>query len=225
MSETQELIEQIIRGLDLLGVVANALLGAAVARQFKLDPVGFAILSIVSALGGGAIRDVLLDTTPVALTDPAYLLCALGASALAFLVHFEGRRWRQVFPYVDALALGTWAVVGTQKSLSMGLAPLPSILLGVLTAVGGGAVRDIMLGQVPKIFRRSELYATAAFVGALAFFLLREAGMGPFAAPAATLVGAGVCLLAHKQGWVLPTEPVLTAEVRGKTINRFRRRG
>ena len=225
MSETQELIEQIIRGLDLLGVVANALLGAAVARQFKLDPVGFAILSIISALGGGAIRDVLLDTTPVALTDPAYLVCALGASALAFLVRFEGRRWRQVFPYVDALALGTCAVVGTQKSLQAGLAPLPSILLGVLTAVGGGAVRDVMLGQVPKIFRQSELYATAALIGAIAYYLLREVGLGTFAAPVGTLVGAGVCLLAHKQGWVLPTQPILSANLRGKTVNRFRRRG
>lgn len=225
MTEHQALIEEIIRSIDLLGVVTNALLGAAVARQFNLDPVGFAILSIISALGGGAIRDVLLDTTPVALTDPAYLVCALGASALAFLVRFEGRRWRQVFPYVDALALGTWAVVGTQKSLQAGLAPLPSILLGVLTAVGGGAVRDVMLGQVPKIFRQSELYATAALIGAIAYYLLREVGLGPFAAPGGTLVGAGVCLLAHKQGWMLPTQPILSANLRGKTVNRFRRRG
>lgn len=225
MSEQQELIEQVLRSVDLLGVVTNALLGAAVARQFNLDPVGFAIISMISALGGGAIRDVLLNQTPIALTDGAYLACALGASALAFLVRFEGRRWRQVFPYVDALALGAWAVAGTQKALLTGISPLPAVLLGVLTAVGGGAVRDVMLGQVPSIFRRSELYATAALAGAVAYLGMREV-VGPYAAPVGVLVGAGVCLLARRLGWVLPTEPTtLVPHIRGKAINRFRRRG
>ncbi|MEX1908559.1 MULTISPECIES: trimeric intracellular cation channel family protein [Janibacter] len=225
MSEQQELIAQVLRSIDLLGVVTNALLGAAVARQFNLDPVGFAIISMISALGGGAIRDVLLNQTPIALTDGAYLGCALVASGLAFLVRFEGRRWRQVFPYVDALALGAWAVAGTQKALLTGISPLPAVLLGVLTAVGGGAVRDVMLGQVPSIFRRSELYATAALAGALVYLFLREV-VGPYSAPGGVLVGAGVCLLARRLGWVLPTEPaILVPQIRGKAINRFRRRG
>lgn len=227
MAEPVTVVGDVLRGLDLLGVVANGLLGGAVARRFRLDPVGFAILAIVSALGGGAIRDVLLDLRPVALVDPAYLGCALGAAAAAFLVRFEGRRWRQVFPLVDALALGTWAVVGTEKSLIAGVSPLPAILLGVLTAVGGGAVRDMMLGQVPAILQQSELYATAAFAAGLALVLAREAGLGGWASPLAVLVGTALYLVARRLGWMLPTEPVWPAprlRTRGaKGVNRFRR--
>lgn len=211
MSESEEIVGVVLRYLDLIAVVTNALLGAAVARQFRLDAVGFAVLSMVSALGGGVIRDVMLDQTPVALTDGAYLGCALGASVVAFFVRFEGRRWRQLFPYVDAVALGAWAVAGTQKSLLYGISPLPAMLLGMLTAVGGGAVRDIMLGQVPMILRQSEMYASAALAAAAAYVALDEIGIGVWAAPLALLVGAGLCLVARRRGWVVPTEARLPA--------------
>ena len=85
-------IPDLIRFLDLLGVLANGLLGGAVARRFRLDPVGFVVLAIISALGGGAIRDVLLNLRPVALTDLSYLVVALSAALIAFLVPLEGRR-------------------------------------------------------------------------------------------------------------------------------------
>lgn len=200
-------IPDVIRLLDLLGVLANGLLGGAVARRFQLDPVGFTVLAIVSALGGGAIRDVLLNLRPVALTDLSYLTTALVAAIIAFLVPLEGRRWNQLFPWVDAVALGTWAVVGTQKALLHEIHWLPAILLGVLTACGGGAVRDMMLGRVPVILQRSELYATAAFVGGSTLVLLHLLVPGAAASLVAVLVGGGVCLLARKRGWMLPTEP------------------
>lgn len=200
-------IPDIIRILDLLGVLANGLLGGAVARRFNLDPVGFTVLAIVSALGGGAIRDVLLNLRPVALTDLSYLSVALSAAIIAFLIPLEGRRWNQIFPWVDAIALGTWAVVGTQKALLNDVHWLPAILLGVLTACGGGAVRDMMLGRVPMILQQSELYATAAFVGGSALVLLHLVVPGAAASLLAVLVGGGVCLLARKRGWMLPTEP------------------
>lgn len=200
-------IPDIIRLLDLLGVLANGLLGGAVARRFHLDPVGFTVLAIVSALGGGAIRDVLLNLRPVALTDLSYLTVALCAAVLAFLVPLEGRRWNQFFPWVDAIALGTWAVVGTQKALLHDVHWLPAILLGVLTACGGGAVRDMMLGRVPVILQRSELYATAAFVGGSTLVLLHLVITGTAASLVAVLVGGGICLLARRRGWMLPTEP------------------
>lgn len=230
MSGSEEIVTAALRHLDLIAVVTNALLGAAVARQFRLDAVGFAVLSIVSALGGGVIRDVMLDQTPVALTDRAYLGCALGAAVVAFFVRFEGRRWRQVFPYVDAVALGAWAVAGTQKSLLYGLSPLPAMLLGVLTAVGGGAVRDIMLGQVPQILRQSELYASAALAAAAAYVALDALEVEVWAAPAALVVGAGLCLLARRRGWVVPTEgrlptPRLPGAVPQKAVNSFSKLG
>jgi uncharacterized membrane protein YeiH len=200
-------IPDLIAFFDLLGVLANGLLGGAVARRYQLDPVGFTVLAVVSALGGGAIRDVLLNVQPVALTDLRYLTVALAAAAIAYLVRLEGRRWRQVFPWVDAVALGTWAVVGTQKALLHDIHWLPAILLGVLTACGGGVVRDMMLGNVPVILQRSELYATAAFAGGVTLVLLHLVTTGPLASLGALLVGGGVCLLSRKRGWMLPTEP------------------
>lgn len=200
-------IPDLIGFFDLLGVFANGLLGGAVARRHHLDPVGFSVLAIISALGGGAIRDVLLDVQPVALTDLRYLVVALAAAAIAFLVPLEGRLWRRIFPWVDAVALGTWAVVGTQKALLHDIHWLPAILLGVLTACGGGVVRDMMLGNVPQILQRSELYATAAFAGGVALVLLHLLTTGPLASLGALVVGGGVCLLARRRGWMLPTEP------------------
>lgn len=129
-------IPDLIAAFDLLGVFANGLLGGAVARRHQLDPVGFSVLAIISALGGGAIRDVLLDVQPVALTDLRYLTVALVAAGIAFLVPLEGRRWRQVFPWVDAVALGTWAVVGTQKALLLDIHWLPAILLACSPRAG-----------------------------------------------------------------------------------------
>jgi uncharacterized membrane protein YeiH len=103
-------VPELLRALDLTGVFANALLGGAVARSHGLDPVGFAVLAIVSGLGGGIIRDTLLQRgTPVALTDYAYLITALIGAGIAFAVRFEGRVWDRLFPFVDALALGCWA--------------------------------------------------------------------------------------------------------------------
>lgn len=207
MTDSPAVVPDIIRFLDLLGVLANGLLGGAVARRFNLDPVGFAVLAIISALGGGAIRDVLLDLTPIALTDLAYLTVALVAAGISFMVPLEGRRWRQIFPWVDAIALGTWAVVGTQKALMYDIHWLPAILLGVLTACGGGAVRDVMLGRVPAILKQSELYATAAFVAGAVFAALEPVVAGPLLSLVAAGVGGGICILARKRGWMLPTEP------------------
>lgn len=207
MTDAPAVVPDIIRFLDLLGVLANGLLGGAVARRFNLDPVGFAVLAIISALGGGAIRDVLLNLTPIALTDLSYLTVALVAAAVAFLVPLEGRRWNQFFPWVDAIALGTWAVVGTQKALMYDIHWLPAILLGVLTACGGGAVRDVMLGRVPAILKQSELYATAAFVAGAVFAALQPVVAGPPLSLVAAGIGGGICVLARKRGWMLPTEP------------------
>lgn len=207
MTDSPAVVPDIIRFLDLLGVLANGLLGGAVARRFNLDPVGFTVLAIISALGGGAIRDVLLNLKPIALTDLAYLTVALVAAGIAFLVPLEGRRWRQLFPWVDAIALGTWAVVGTQKALMYDIHWLPAILLGVLTACGGGAVRDMMLGRVPVILQQSELYASAAFIAGAVFVVLSLVISDPIVSLVAAGVGGGVCVIARKRGWRLPTEP------------------
>lgn len=194
-----------LRVLDLTGVFANAILGGVIARSERLDPVGFGILAILSGLGGGLIRDVLLGHgTPIALTDYAYILTALGGAALAFLLPIEGPTWDHAWPFLDALALGCWAAAGAQKTLVVGLGWLPAVLLGAVTAVGGGFVRDIVLRRVPGILGGNTLYATCALAAGAVMVGFYNAGYATAGSIVATLVGAGLCLLARWQHWVLP---------------------
>lgn len=194
-----------LRWLDLTGVLANAVLGGVIARSARLDVVGFATLAILSGLGGGIIRDTLLQHgTPIALTDYWYVLTALAGAAIAFLVKVQGRIWDRVWPLVDALALGCWAAAGAQKTLALGLGWLPAVLLGTLTAVGGGFVRDIVLRRVPGILGGNTLYATCALAASAVMVGLYQSHHPTMGAVAATLVGAGLCLLARWQHWVLP---------------------
>ena len=165
MANFDAALSEAFRAVDLIGVFANAVLGGVIARRERLDPVGFATLAILSGLGGGIIRDTLLQHgTPVALTDYSYILTALGAAAITFAVNVQGPLWDRAWPVVDALALGTWAATGAQKTLAIGLGWLPAVLLGTITAVGGGAVRDIVLRRVPTVLGGNTLYATCAVV-------------------------------------------------------------
>jgi len=149
-----------LRVIDLAGVFANALLGGIVAREQRMDPVGFVALAILSGLGGGVIRDTLLQHgPPVALTDYLYVTTALAGAIVAFLTPIHDRVWGAAFPVVDALALGCWAAAGAQKTLDVGLGWLPAVLLGTITAVGGGALRDLTVRRIPQIFGVNTLYA------------------------------------------------------------------
>lgn len=198
-------LTETFRVLDLTGVFANALLGGVIARRERLDPVGFATLAVLSGLGGGLLRDVLLQHgPPVALTDYAYLVTAFAGAGVSFIARVEGRAWDRLWPVVDALALGTWAAAGAQKTLAVGLGWLPAILLGTVTAVGGGAVRDIVLRRVPGVLGGNTLYATCAVVGSGVLVGLSELGRPTAATVASVLVGAGLCLLARWRGWILP---------------------
>lgn len=209
MTEPTTVIPDVLRILDITGILANALLGGALARRYRLDPVGFVTLAVLSGLGGGVIRDVLLQQgPPVALTDPAYLTTALLAALLAWSVQFQGKLWQRVFPWIDALAIGAWASAGTEKALLAGLGWVPAILLGVVTAVGGGAVRDVILGRMPAIFGGSTLYATSATLSGVTVVPLREIGyVGPEVPLIATFLGGALCLISRWRGWGLPAEP------------------
>lgn len=119
--------------LELTGVLTSAVLGGVIARRERLDPIGFATLAILSGLGGGLIRDTLLQHgPPIALTDYRYLVTALAGAVIAYVVRIEGRWWNRLWPVVDALALGAWAAAGAQRTLSFGLI--------LATVVGAGLV-------------------------------------------------------------------------------------
>ena len=209
MAVSDVAISEALRVIDLTGVFANAVLGGVIARGLRMDLVGFGTLAILSGLGGGLIRDTLLQHgPPVALTDYAYILTALAGAVIAFVVNLEGSLWDRVFPFLDALALGTWAAAGAQKTLGLGLGWLPAVFLGTITAVGGGSLRDIVLRRIPSIFGGNTLYATCALLASGVMVALYRAGYPTLGLVVTTLVGGGLTLLARWRGWQLP-EPYL----------------
>ena len=179
--------------LDLLGVFAFALNGALTAvRTARLDVVGVIALGMTTALGGGILRDLLLGATPPAtLSDWRYLAVAAGGGLLAF--GFSRRLERLLFPItvLDAAGLGLFAVTGAAKALEYGLGPVPAIVVGALTGVGGGTIRDVLLRQVPTVLV-SELYAIPAMLAA-AVVVVADV-LGGYGLPAAA--GAAVLCFA-----------------------------
>ena len=193
--------------LDLLGVFLNGILGGAVARSQEMDLFGFGALGLISGLGGGIIRDVLLQHgTPVALTHPAYIPTALAGAGVAFLVRIEHRAWDRLFLLVDAAAISVWATAGALIALAAGLGWLPAVLLGTITATGGGVTRDVILAKVPTVFTEGPLYATVAlFVAAIQ--VLCAKALGPQDATGTLIAisaGFALRLIAYRRGWRLP---------------------
>jgi uncharacterized membrane protein YeiH len=199
-------VSDVFRVIDLTGVFASAALGGVIARKERLDPIGFAVLALLSGLGGGIIRDTLLQHgPPVALTDYGYVLTALTAATVTFVVNVEGRVWNGAWPIIDAIALGAWAAAGAQKTLAVGLGWLPAVLLGTITAVGGGLVRDVVLGRTPGILGGNTLYATCAIAASALMVVFQRNDAASAGLIVATAVGAALCLLARWRGWTLPS--------------------
>lgn len=198
-------LSELFRILDLTGVFANAIIGGLIARQERLDPIGFLTFAVLSGLGGGIVRDVLLQAgPPVALQDYAYLLTALAGAAITYVANVSGPVWDRVWPVIDAVALGTWAAAGAQKSLAVGIGWLPAILLGTITAVGGGAIRDIVTRRIPTVLGGSTLYATCAILASGVLVVCTENGYPTVGLVASTVTGGGLCLIARWRGWMLP---------------------
>ncbi|MDO4606804.1 MAG: trimeric intracellular cation channel family protein [Bowdeniella nasicola] len=198
-------LPDLFRALDLTGVLVNGVLGGLIARKKRFDAMGFAFLAVISALGGGMLRDVLLQHgTPVALTDPLYIVTALAGAALAFVARFDRRWWNRSFILADALVLGCWAATGAAKTLSVGLGWVPALMLGTLTAVGGGMIRDISVGQVPAVFGGTTLYGTAALAGASVMVLMHPHFSSNISMLVATGVGFALCVTARWRRWRLP---------------------
>ena len=153
--------------LDLAGAFAFALNGGLVAiRTTRVDIVGVITLAMITALGGGILRDVLLeDLPPATFTDWRYLAVASGAGLIAFLTSSRLARLTTVVVALDAAGLGFFAVTGAIKSLEFGVGSPQAIILGTLTGVGGGTLRDVLLGKVPSVLQ-SGLYAIPALIGA-----------------------------------------------------------
>ena len=207
-------IDKLFSLIDFSGVFVGALGGALAAvrdTRYKYDLVGVTGLSVASALGGGITRDLILQKgPPLAFADARYLMTALAGAVLGMLfAHRISKNTERVILFVDAAALGLFAVAGSTRAIDAGLTRLPALLLGVTTAVGGGCMRDVLSGRTPRIFERGELYAIAAAFGA-AMFLVCEAYHLPreISTAIGSASGFGLRLLAWRFGW--ETRPVRT---------------
>ena len=201
-------VSEVTRALDLAGVAANAILGGAVARRQRFDVVGLVALAVICGLGGGIARDVLLQHgPPAALTDPAYLLVALAGAAVILLTKPSAKPWHRAFQFVDAAALGCWAVAGAEKTLDVGLGALPAVLLGTITAVGGGAIRDVIIRRSPKVFRPGPLEATSAVVGSGVLVAAHHLGHATVGIVLGIVVTTGSRLIALRLGIHAPRIP------------------
>jgi uncharacterized membrane protein YeiH len=192
--------------LDVAGTFVFAVEGAMAAIRGNLDFLGLMVLSFATALGGGVIRDLLIGAVPPgSIRDWRYSVVAFtGGAVVFFLHHFVQEIPTQLLIDVDAAGLALFAVAGTQKALNYGIHPFMAILMGTITGVGGGTVRDILLAQIPTVLR-ADVYATAAMAGAAVMILGRKLGLRP---AVTAVVGGVVCFVLRVvsvwQHWNLP---------------------
>jgi uncharacterized membrane protein YeiH len=195
---------------DLLAVGIGSLQGALFAAQFRdkrLDWLGVAIIGIATGFGGGLLRDLLLNVPLAPLQSNWYLIVATGAALIGMLLERLFHRLRKVITVLDALTIGLFGAIGTTKALSVGLPPVPAIFVGVLSAVGGSVLRDLLLTIPIAIMQVGSLYAIAAFAGAATLVILSVLGVDVLvAAVVCVVVTFGVRVLAVLFKWSLPEQ-------------------
>ncbi|WP_225991525.1 trimeric intracellular cation channel family protein [Actinomadura montaniterrae] len=192
--------------LDLAGIFVFAVSGALAAVRKRLDVVGMVVLAEITALGGGILRDLIIGAVPpAAFTSLGYVLVPLAASALVFFWHPQVARLLPAVLLFDAAGLGLFCATGTVKALDHGLSPLHSVLLGVVTAVGGGVLRDMLSGQIPAVLYDRQLYALPAMLGAAVTAGASSAGLhGGAVTAGAAVLAFGLRVLAMRHGWRTP---------------------
>lgn len=194
--------------LDLIGTFVFALSGGVAGVKERLDLFGVLVLSFAAASAGGIMRDLLIGSVPpAAISDWRYLGVSLFAGLVVFFWFPRSERLRKLNNLVlifDAAGLAVFAVAGTQKALGYGLNPVTASLLGMLTGIGGGMLRDLLLAEIPTVLR-SELYAVAALAGAVVVVVGHVLNFPPtvMAIAGATLC-FGIRLIAIRRGWRLP---------------------
>jgi uncharacterized membrane protein YeiH len=192
--------------IGLAAVAVSALTGVIEAGRKQMDLIGVVMVGCATALGGGTVRDVLLDRTVFWIHDQTYLIVALAATLATFVAVRGLRLPPRLFLIPDAIGLALFTVSGTQIALQLNAPWLVASLLGVITGVVGGVLRDVLCNDVPLIFVRGELYASAAWAGALALIGLQAVGLsGVAAAWVAMAIILGLRLAAMAFRITLPT--------------------
>ena len=192
--------------LDLFGTMAFAVTGAFKAIENKADIVGIIILATITGIAGGTIRDIVLGKTlPNSLIDPSYVIITVITAVVLFFLYSRMKKHWNVFLKFDAIGLGVFTVIGATFAYNLfGMNFLVIVLAGMLTAIGGGILRDLFVNQTPIVFVK-ELYASASFIGAVVFYFTLLITSEIYAA---TILGiiltTGLRLVAMRYNWNLP---------------------
>jgi uncharacterized membrane protein YeiH len=192
--------------VDALGVAVFAVSGALAAGRKQLDVLGVVVVAIVTAVGGGTLRDLVLDRPVFWVDDPTPILVILAAAAATILVARRATGRRRGLLVADALGLAFFAVSGAQVARAWGASPGVVIVLGAVTGTAGGMLRDLLLAEIPIVLRRGDLYVTAAVAGIGAYLGLAALGVPDEGAAAAGMaLVAAVRLASMRWGFRLPT--------------------
>lgn len=192
--------------LDYAGVAVFAATGALSASRKQLDIIGFLFLASVTGIGGGTMRDAILDVPVFWVLDPTYVLICAGVAILVFFAaHRLESRYRLLL-WLDAIGMATFSAIGAAKGLAVSGSPIVAVVMGMLTATFGGILRDLLAGE-PSVLLRPEIYVTAALAGAAVFTTIHFTGLPDFAA---TLLAFATAFLirggALKFGWCFSTD-------------------
>jgi len=197
-------IDLLVHAIGLAGVAAQTAAGVLEAGRKPFDMFGIVVVALAAALGGGSLRDLLLDRPVFWIADQSYLVTALVAGVATFALVRVVRLPAQLFLLPDAIGLALFTVSGTQAALALDVPWLVASLMGVVTGVFGGIVRDVLCNEVPLVFG-GELYATASWCGALLLVAMTAAGASPgLSSLAAGALVLGLRLAAMRFGWRLP---------------------
>jgi len=196
----------LIQVLDLFGTMAFAVTGAFKAIEHKSDIVGIIILAMITGVAGGVLRDIVFGRIPpIAVVNPLYLIISTATGLAIFFLYRALKKHWNLFLKFDAIGLGVFTIIGSTFAYNLlGLNFLAMVFAGMLTAVGGGILRDVFVNEVPIVFVK-ELYASASFLGVVMFFLLLAAGIDLNIAAIPSIVAVtSLRLFAIKYNWNLP---------------------
>ena len=190
--------------IDYLGTFVFAISGVLAAVEKRFDLFGALILGLVTAIGGGTLRDVLIGSTPVGwMQNEIYIYIILAALPIVYFFKSRIQGLRKSIFLFDTIGIGLFTILGLQKTLAIGLSPLVGVMMGIVSAVFGGVIRDVLSNEVPLIFRK-EIYASACLVGALIFLATQPFTSEPVAMGISVLSVIVVRILAIRREWNLP---------------------
>ncbi len=167
---------KLILVIDILGTIAFAISGVLTALNKRLDPFGILIIAFVAAVGGGTLRDILIDAPVAWMRNLTYVYVIFGSTLFAVIFRKRLNYIRRSLFLFDTIGIALYTIVGVEKGIAAGFAPIICIALGTMTACFGGVIRDILCNEIPIIFRK-EIYATACILGASAYFLLLQTSL------------------------------------------------